>query len=247
MAANFVAASTQYLANAAVPFTAVPFTIALWYYPINTTTQTVLCLSDTGTTNNYFNLRKISTVYQLRSAAGGADASASAGTFAANAWTFIVARCISATNRRLAVLNPDGSAGNGQDTTSRAPSGIDTLGIGALLTSGAPQSPIDGLIGEFWCTNTDIQDDGLALQGAMLRQLAYGGPFSVPHIAKDIIEYHSFRKDLSSDTFDNEEDFLGGIGIGEVLTNTNGVTVGPHPPLPYWYERPRQSRRVLTI
>jgi hypothetical protein len=105
--------------------------------------------------------------------------------------------------------------------------------------------PCDAFISEFWYTNTDIQPDGAQLNDDLLRQLAYGGPFSVPHVAANLIEYRSFRKVIESDQDEAVGDgvYWGGAGR-QVWTNTNGVTRGPHPPLPGWYAKP--NRTILT-
>jgi len=117
--------------------------------------------------------------------------------------------------------------------------------LGALGHS-APTFFLNGLIAEYWLTNTDIQPDGAQLDDNLLRQLAYGGPFSVPHIAKDLIEYRSFRKVIESDQDEapGDEVYWGGAGR-QVWTNTNGVRRGPHPPLPGYYKRPR-PRQMLN-
>ena len=106
----------------------------------------------------------------------------------------------------------------------------------------------DCRVGELWYTNTDIQPDGAQLDDNLLRQLAYGGPFSVPCCAKDIIEYRSFRKVIESnqDEAVGDEVYWGGAGR-QVWTNTNGVTRGPHPPLPGWYRKPADSRIMVPF
>jgi hypothetical protein len=122
------------------------------------------------------------------------------------------------------------------------------LTCGALQTSAGASVPFDGNVAEFWYTNTDIQPDGAQLDGNLLRQLAYGGPFSVPHIAGDILEYRSFRKVIESDQDEavGDEVYWGGAGR-QVWTNTNGVTRGPHPPLPGWYRKPADSRLMVPF
>lgn len=87
---------------------------------------------------------------------------------------------------------------------------------------------MQGQIAEIWYTNTDIQPDGAQLQNSTLRQLAFNGPFSLPHIAKDIVEYRSFRSRLDSRQDTPEEVYH--RGLRQTWTNTNGVTLGPHPP-----------------
>jgi hypothetical protein len=87
---------------------------------------------------------------------------------------------------------------------------------------------MDGKIAGLWYTNTDIQADGGQLQERTLRQLAFNGPFSLPNIAKDIVEYRGFRSSLASRQDDPSEVYY--RGTPPVWTNVNGVTLGPHPP-----------------
>lgn len=252
MAALFTAASTQYLVNSAPPVLDFPFTVGMWVNltAIGTVARCLFALSDTATTNNYLSIQMFANEgLGLAAAAGGTENTTASGISLApaGAWCFALARFISSTNRRVAGLKSTGDFAAAAGTTARAPAGMDTATIGALSTSGGITLPWGGLIGEFWLANGDIYTDSAAnVDQPFMTQLAYGGPFSVPHMQNDILEYHSFRRDLSSDTFDNEEDFLSIPGT-EIFTNTNGVTVGWHPPLPYWYEKPRQYRRVLTI
>ena len=79
-----------------------------------------------------------------------------------------------------------------------------------------------------WVTNTDIQADGAQLQNSTLRQLAMNGPYSLPHIAKDIIEYRGFRSRLDSSQDISEEVFY--RGTKPAWSNLGGVKLGPHPP-----------------
>lgn len=248
MAASFASASTQYLICATHPITAYPYSVGLWVYPTTTGAErTFFCLTDSGAATQRNALWQLSTnVWAISAWAGGTPNNASAGTVTANRWVFIVGRFISATNRRISVLQGDGSVVAAQGTTSRAfPTSAESISIGAMVSTSTAQY-LDGNIGEFWYTNTDIQPDGLALQEPLLRQLAYGGPFSVPHIGKDLIEYRSFRKSLTTDQDDGVEVYSESFGV-QTWTNTNGVTIGHHPPLPYWYENPRQRRSVLMI
>lgn len=247
MAASFVSASSQKLTNSASPITAFPATLAFWCYPATTNLQLLAGFFDTATAINYFRIfTGVTGQFRITiSDTTSGQVGASAGTTTANAWHFLVTRWISATNQRIAVLNADGSTAHGQQTASRTPLSIDTVAIGVSETS-SPSNFYDGSIGEFWVTNSDIQEDGAQLQESLLWQLAYGGPFSVPHIAKDIIEYRSLRKYPSSEGDEIGEVYFGAAGR-QTWTSTNGVTTGPHPPLPYWYVKPDQTIRNLTV
>jgi len=245
MAASFDNASLQRLVNSASPITAYyPHTAACWVYPTTTGADRIIYAASNGTSSQSCLLEQSSSnQWGIAAVAGGTLNPTLVGTVTANAWFFVIGRFISATNRRLAVLQPDGSTVHAQNTLSRNPTAPTTLTLG---TNGSGTSAFGGRIGEFWCTNTDIQADNAQLQDWMLRQLAYGGPFSVPHIAKDIVDYRSFRVFPESRGDRVGEVYHGRFGR-QTWTNTNGVTIGAHPPLPYWYARPGQVRSQLVI
>lgn len=231
MAAFFASASSQYLSNAASPITGYPYTIGIWVYPTTTAaSKDFVGISDTGTTNNLASIRQnASDQWSFISQAGGAAVTANGGTVTANQWAFFIGRGIAAANRRLDVLQFDGSTAHAQNTSSQTPTGIDTMIIGGRLTSAGASNFFDGRIGEFWYTNTDIQPDGASLNDDVLRQLARFGPFSVPSIAKDVLEYRNLFQALGNPT-DNPMDCYSRIGR-QVWTNTGGVIGGGHPPL----------------
>ncbi len=233
MSANFASASSQKLLNSAPRVTTLPFSVGMWVSPGQVAAaQTFWSLCDTAGTINFYDLRQnAGTSWILRTTDDVSPLTLTA-TVAPVVGTFVymVGRFISSASRRFAFLNYTGAPTHLSNTVTDAPAGIDAMALGCLNHS-TPGSFFDGQIAEFWITNSDIQPDGAQLDNALLWQLAYNGPFSVPHIAKDIVEYHSFRRDLSSNSFDNEEDQI--PVLGEILTNTNGVTLGPHPPLLY--------------
>ena len=245
MAANFVTSSSQRLVNTAPGVLDYPITVGCWVWPINTNTECVWSLCDTANDNHFFKLRK-STVFSASASAGGTELQAStAASFTINTWNYVVARFVSSTNRHVAAILSTGEASHGTNTTARAPTGLDTMSVGSR-ESATPVQFLNGLVAEFWVANIDIQADGAQLQDALLRQLAYGGPFSVPHIVKNIIEYRSFLKRPTSDADDGGEIYHGSAGR-QTWTNTNGVTTGPHPPLPYWCVKPNQVQTELVI
>lgn len=234
MGANFVSASSTSLTNSAAPITGYPFTVGCWANPGTVTgAQVIFDLAPSGgsSTNYYAVYRNGSTNFVFETN-GGANGT-SAGTPSANNWTYIIARGISATNRRLTILNPTGTVAHGADVAS-----FTAAGVNALTLGNAPGAGIgfwQGVIAEFWYTATDIQADGLQLQDATMRQLAFGGPLSIPHISQDIIEYRSFRK---TPTFDELGEVSYGASGIQTWANNGTVTTGVHPPLPGWYIRP---------
>lgn len=255
MSASFVSASSQSLSQTTVPITAVPFTVGMWVRP-----------TTTGVTKRFWSLCSTSaalfTTPKFDIGQTGGDTwfievaedivapntdNPAVGTVTANVWAFVLGRFITSTNRRLSVLQFDGSSAHVQGTLSLTPGGpVDVMTVGALNT-GISSSFFEGQLGEFWYTNTDIQADGAQTQESLLRQLAYGGPFSVPHIAKNIVEYRSLRKAVSSDRDDESEVYFRGPFGKRTWTNVGSTTVSHHPPLPYWYVKPEQNERVLTI
>lgn len=200
-----------------------------------------MVLADTATTNNYMILQLTAGAWRVQSRAGGTAAgTADTGVATANAWHFVVARFISATNRRIDILHPDGSTASNQNTTSRAPAGLDRLGLGCTINS-TPAEFFNGYIAEFWVANIDIRADGAALDASLLRQLAYGGPYSVPHVSANLVAYRSLFQSLSSNQDISSDNQDGGVYGRLNWTNTGGATLAPHPPLPGWY----QDRRII--
>lgn len=248
MSALFTLASTQYLVNSAPVVTAVPFTVGVWYNhtALSAVGQTIFCLADTATSNNYWNIDISATEAVRIGATGGGTTNnilLTASAVVPGSWLYILARYITATNRRVAVYYMDtGLVEHGNTTTSRSPTGIDTQTIGALNLN-TVTSPLGGSVAEYFLANIDIQADGLQLDDATIRQLAFGGPFSIPHIVPNIIEYRSFRVDPTAE--DGKEVYYG--STLQPYVNTNGATTAAHPPLPYWYVKPGQYKPNLVI
>jgi hypothetical protein len=253
MSSDFLASSSQCINNDTSPIsgTVYPFTIGCWFNPRSLPggDNAMIFPVNYNSGSNYINIATTTagsgTVYFDVNDGSGDNYLYSTTPLIFGSWHFAMFRGISATNRRITILLPGGVIDNTQSTVSKAPSGIDKLIIGAAGFSTAPLIiPYDGRVAEFWCTNTDVQPDGAATSNALTQQLAYGGPFSVPHIASSIADYRSFRKHPTNDEVG--ETAWGGKGK-QTWTNTNGVTIAPHPPLSSSYVRPGQTKRVLTI
>ena len=248
MSARFITASARCLINAASPITNYPFTMGMWVNPTGSTETDYLFFIGEQTTDNGFYLNI--TAQDLKFFAyDGVDFPSAEISIATQggSWSFVVMRGISATNRRLAVIKFDGAPAHAQSTTDVTLTAPAThMSIGAAA-DGTINSPFDGLVGEFWYTDKDIQEDGAELDNSLLRQLAYRGPFSVPHIKKDIIEYRSFRTRTINAYA--PETYFGKLGP-QTWTNTNGVTIGPHVPhAAPWnkrYIRPGQRGGIIT-
>jgi len=232
------------LTNAASPITAYPFTVGCWVMPTATpgAAAGVYSVCDTGAAANLWGFATTAAnAWRLDSVAGGSAQFTDFGSITLGHWYYTLVRWISATNRRASVLSDDGTISSAQNTVSSSPTSIARIQLGDFSSAGLN---FTGRIGEFWYTNTDIQPDGGALENELLWQLALGGPFSVPHIAKDIIEYHGMRAEVLADN--GPDDYYGAFGR-QSWTAAGTVSIGPHPPLPYWYVKPGQNLRLLPI
>jgi hypothetical protein len=246
MGALFVNASDTYLSTANTLLTAYPFSVGYWVYPTGSAVfRAHFSVGDPTTGSQYIQVgQNDSNQAELALAAGGAVDRAVTGTFILNSWNYVVARFYSATSRRIDLLSATGIATSQTDATNRAfPTGATTITVGNYAGSSTTLHH-DGLIAEVFYTSSTIQADAAALNVPMLRQLAYGGPFSVPHVASEVSEYRSLRSDpILNDPRDN---YIRNSNW-QAWTNNNGVTLGPHPPLPYWYVRPSQTISQLVI
>lgn len=232
MALYCTGASAQYLQNSAPLVLDYPLTVACWFNPatVTTSTRTIWALSDTGTTNHYLALQLPSLNFiNAVAAAGGTEVfAANANSVVAGSWYFVVARFISATNRRISALERTGLVSAGVNTTSRAPTSLDTMTLGARVSSNGATMPFDGAIAEFWIANSDVGvDSAAALPADLVRRLAYNGPFSDAYVVPRIVEYRSFRTDPLAGT---GNDFYYSKDV-PVWSNVNGATMSAHPPL----------------
>ncbi len=248
MAIYLNSASTQYLTCTNPAITDYPFTVGAWVKlsAINTVLRTIWGLTDTGTTNHLFLLRMSATeiVTNVAQAGGTTDACTGA-NISGLQWAFHVSRYLSSTQRRITSFVPGLAPITASDSTAtaRAPTGIDTMTIGAHVISSGVTNPWDGLIAEYWLARGDVFSDALDPSAAFMQALALGGPFSMPHIK--VVDYMSFRKGFPAG---GVGDYYNGGGARHVWTAVNGpVLVGAHPPLPYWYKRPDQVKTQLVI
>lgn len=228
-------ASGQCIRNSSPPVTNYPFTIAMWTYPFTANTQvTMWSLQPTSGTADLFTLFKSSAGAWALNATRSTSTNASiASAVTANAWQFVLGRFIASGNRRLSVIKSDGGAVHAQDTTGKSPANLVKEEIGAASNANF----YDGIIAEYWKTSTDIQADGGQIDEGLLRTIAYRGPFAAPHVAKDIVEYRSFRQGLSSDEDEIGEVYHGSFGR-QTWAKVQGASpdlgppfVGAHPPL----------------
>lgn len=250
MGALFASASTQYVSNAAFPAITYPFTVGCWVNWTSAVDGEVWSFSDTATLNNYYSMRpRFASGIRIVARGGGTENIGEITTVpTAGAWHYIICRFISATNRRISAIYPTGAALNAQTTTSRTATGIDMATVGALRTSGGVSSPTDGTVAEWWYTATDIQADAAALGTELLFQLAYQGPFSIPHVAAAVVEYRGFREGIDSIT-DHEFDVYWGPGANGRTTWTQSASpiISHHPPLPYQMTSLGSRARTIQV
>jgi hypothetical protein len=241
MSLRLAAASSQYLVNSSPPALVMPFSVGMWVNlaAVGSTVRTLWSYSDTGSTNNYFRIAMSSTeqIYATVAAGGAEDSgSASTATLAAGQWAHVYCRFLSTTSRVNQVYTQTAFNSN-QDTTSVAvPSGLDTMAIGALVTSAGASSFWDGLIAEYWLVDSAYA----SVSGAKLKDCApWGHATALDHI----VEHRSFRKGWMDDI--NE---LYTRGQRQTWVPTNSPLVGHHPYIcEQTFFRPDQARRLLII
>jgi hypothetical protein len=249
MSLKFVGASNTYLnlANPPLPTTGYPFNAGMWVNLSSNDQDYILYFGEFALQGHYLYLHNDDTLNYY--AYDGADfLAATIAGFPQNTWCYILMRGISATNRRLSLLRHGGAISHAQQTTDITfTNSLDRLSIGAE-NDGSPNG-MTGLLGEFFYTATDIQPDGAQTSDALLQKIAYNGPFSVPRIQKDIIEYRSFRGHIERNPPDRVY-FKPRFGP-QAWTNNNGVTNAPHVPhaVPWnsQYVGPWSDDRIVPV
>lgn len=242
--------STQYVTQALPPVLDYPFCVGISFNlaAAANSTRAVFSLSDTGSLTNYLQFRMSTTEIMRSVAEDGTGETAGAATTAlvAGQWNFTLLRLLSANDRRFRPLYGNGFSGeNGSSAISRTPTGLDTITLGALQTSGGASQFWHGGIGEYWILDGDVWPTGGDAGNDFMRALRLLGPFGIPHIARRILEYRSFRTSINGGGPGNV--YFGSKGMPGAWVETGGVTIGPHPPLPYWYAKPSQTKQQLVI
>src|SRR3972149_3619530 len=236
--------TNQSLTNSTPQVTAEPITVGIWVKVDSiSANRTIWALSDNGA-NSFIRLGMSgANVWQVTSQdSAGVNSTAGAGTVVGNLWFFIVGRWISSTLRYIDILNPDGSISQNSNAGSRTVSGLDIASLGRKY-AGTNQW-LDGDIAEFWWTDSDIYSAGNLTDG-WIRQLAYGGPFSISSVQNRIMEYRSFRSTIIEITGTTDEVYLGRDLNTQTWTNDGGVQNVEHNSLPYWKTPP--PNKIKTI
>lgn len=242
--------SSAYIENAASIITTYPFTLACWLNTSSTSATEMAMSIGSNTTRNSASIGTVTGNPSLNADNGTATQTTSTGASnpANSPWHFMVGRFISATNRRVSILNSvAGTLGSSvpsvavhaQGTTNVTLSGFTRIRIGARADNTA-QGWLGG-VAEAWYTNTDIQPDGLQLSDQTLIALALYGPLAVPSIFGDVIEYRSLRYGLTSDQ-DNAGGVyyrVGTLGSPPVWTASGTPVLSVHPPA-------RNALRAMT-
>lgn len=249
MALDFSAVNA-YLVNTAapVPSAIYPLAIGMWVRPATLgTARRYWSLCDPSSNDNYIYCGQ-SGNDQWNVAAIDPTSNNGANTPMSSviigAWSFILARFLATNQRAIDVLPAGGGVLQATTSNTRTPSGMTQMGLGyrASLTPGVF---FDGLIGEFWwgVPIAAPLSRFASLPEPTLRQLAYGGPFSIPSVAASIREYRSFR---TNPVGGEGRDIHVGSGVPwQNWSNVNGVTTGPHPPLSTNYRCLRRNGQTI--
>lgn len=245
MSIRLVRATGQWLTNLTGAVPALPFTVCMWNYSVALANagQTMWSVGDNSSGTHYLSLGQSgSSTFRLSARGGGTETSVNAGTQTADAWHFVIGRFISDTNRRMAILHASGAVAQTATATSRTVT-YSTMGIGQNMDGDADRQ-WDGRLAEYTLFDRDIGINSAAdLPNEMVWQLAFRGPFALPHLVSSIVEYRSLR---SHPRVNGERDtYFGKHGVRNwALVST--PMIGPHPPLRSDYAHPpRAGKKIL--
>lgn len=146
--------ASNYISAIAGSFpTAPPFTVACWYNPSSAPPGATL-VSIYKDASNFFSLESISGNFRFRSRAAAVNSSAQGGTVTTGAWTHVVGRAGSTTDRELYV----NGASAATNVTSSAPTTPTIFNIGALNGS----TLATGSLAEIGVWNVSLTADEIA-------------------------------------------------------------------------------------
>jgi hypothetical protein len=236
------------LYSLAAPITAYPFTIGVHFSPLSVAAgvASAFSLGNSTTITNSWGIQRSTAATQTKYGANTIQGvSESVGK-----WFFCCSRFISATNIRHSAMDEAGFSAFAQGITSTAlpGAGLDQIGLGVEAAK-SPQTQFwNGLIAEAWVTDTDIQPDGGQLSLSTLRQLFYGGPFSIPHVAANVIFYVAMDQNAPHTRLGDEFYTAKQLAslAGSAPTIQGSPKLGGHPPLlsPIFPGPPGTLRRV---
>lgn len=238
MSGKFVGASSHYLQQPSPWVTTPPLTVSFWLR-LETSSNTVpWSMGDSGSSAAWEVWTQLGTVLHFDYWNGGSEEGDSFVTIAQNEWTFVIARMIATNNRRLTAVRPNGNVNHGNSTDTVTPTSLERMALGATWGS-SPGAYLTGGIAEFCFFAGDIQADGGLLDNALAHQLAYRGPWSLPHLVPLITDYVPL--------FDGRPERLYQRGTPRPWAGTFPL-VGPHPSLYGNYQGPwSNTRKLLTV
>lgn len=164
--------TTGYASNATTPVTAIPLTLAAWFKTDDDTRQqSILTIGDTASTVEEFDLAcdgsAVGDPVQANTRHTTTSTATTSSGFTAGVWAHACAVFTSATSR-AAFIN---GSSKGTNATSKTPTSLDTIRIGALARS-APDNFFDGSIADaaIWSASlTDAEVAALARGVSPLR------------------------------------------------------------------------------
>lgn len=240
--------TNNYLLNSATAVKALPFTVGCWVQPMAASTNVVIWACNAGSAfNDGYGLVWTSPNYIALATASGINQALATAAGILSSWSYVVARWISTTNIRISVLNSDGTVAHAQDVTSTTTNTslitAETMGAGNTT----PNRLFTGLVAEWWLALADVQPDGGQLSEHTLRQLAFGGPFSLPSLETSLVDYRSLRNNLDSASDVGIDYFGSKLGRQVWTKSATPPILSTHPPLPGWYRAPNDQIRTGII
>lgn len=252
MSLNISSSSTSWTSNpTAFAICVYPFTVGFWVYiPSISANMTIWSECDTGTTNNYYSVRATTTAFTIVARGGGTENSGTAtASLLTGAWNYVIARFISATNRRISVFNRNGIV-HAQVTTNTTKSATGMENIGYLRTSAGITEQFTGYVGELWMALKDIQGDGAQLLNSTLVSIAFNGPLKYVNPQNSLAYYFSFKQKVSPMPYwDYGEAYMNNT-IRALITNWTSLTTtptwGPHPILkPTYFNQYSDTSNII--
>ena len=210
MSVSFTAASSTSLAmSTAGTFPlADPFTVGAWLR-CRAGSASTLAAWTLAATSDYFFCGQTNSVWEVNANDGTAGTTISlTGLFAVNVWTHVIARFITATNRRASGLRIDGTFVTGSNAVSVGMANAVRFFLGGIGVT-TPTGFLDVDIADFWWTNVDI-GSAVAADLTYAEHLALISPQNNAQQARKLKLFQSFRSGWEQRT---PEEFL----------NTNGV------------------------
>lgn len=209
MARAFTNDSSQYLEASSTPVTAVPLTMACWFYSTEDANKDLMCIGSSSDQSNFI-LRALDNEYVYASTYDGGTygAARSASKYGHNAWHHA---CGVWTDVDARAVFLDG-ANKGTESTSVTPVDQDRIGIGCYIWGGSTGHYFDGYIAEAAIWNAALTDSEVAILAAGFSPLLVR-PASLVFYAPLIR--------------DEDRDIVGGLSLSP--QNTPSVTA--HPPV----------------